>query len=252
MEIWGKIKAVGFWPIAIVVAAVAIVLFLAMPRARAEGISKAGLVPIGEVAAATTKWSGFYIGPSAGWANADIDFPGAPAHPAGPPRQTLEGAVLGGQIGYNWQINGLVLGVEADASWGDLGGTVKDGNYMTETQSIDWMGSVRGRVGYAFGSLLPYLTAGIMWDRASAGVACPSGAEYGFCKSGAFDFSDKQVHQGFVWGGGVEHAIASRMSVRVEALYADMGDETYTLGGSPWKVEHELTIVRAGINLKLN
>ena len=221
--------------------------------ARAEGLSKAGLVPIGEVAAATTKWSGFYIGPSAGWANADIDFPGAPAHPSGPPRQTLEGAVLGGQIGYNWQVNGLVLGVEADASWGDLGGTVKDGNYMTETQSIDWMGSVRGRVGYAFGSLLPYLTAGIMWDRASAGVACPSGAEYGFCKkSGAFDFSDKQTHQGFVWGGGVEYAIASRMSVRVEALYADMGDETYTLGGSPWKVEHELTIVRAGINLKLN
>jgi outer membrane immunogenic protein len=212
------------------------------------------------------KWSGLYIGAHGGWASADIDFPGAPPHPVGPPRQTLEGAVIGGHIGYNLQLQQLVLGIEADLSWGNLIGTVRDGNYLTETQSVDWSGSVRGRVGLAFGGFLPYLTAGIMWDRASAGASCPDPAAVFFgnaCKlattGGAYDLSDTQTHMGFVWGGGFELAMGQKWSLKVEALFADMGDASYQLPAlpngnvpPPFKVEHDYTVVRGGFSVKLN
>jgi outer membrane immunogenic protein len=212
------------------------------------------------------KWTGLYLGAHCGWASSDIDFPGAPPHPAGPPRQTLEGAIIGGYIGYSWQIQKLVLGVEADVSWGNLIGTVRDGNYLTETQSIDWSGSVRARVGWSFGSFMPYLTAGVMWDRASSGASCPDPAAVLFgnaCKlattGGAYDLSDTQTHMGFVWGGGFELAASEKISFKLEALFADMGDATYQLGAlpngnipAPFKSEHDLTIVRGGVSIKLN
>jgi outer membrane immunogenic protein len=198
-------------------------------------------------------WTGLYVGAHGGWAQAPIDFPGAPAYPAGPPRQTLNGALVGGQAGFNWQIQKLVLGIEADFSWADgMSGTVHDGTYMTENQSIDWTGTARGRAGWAFGQFLPYMTAGLAWDNASANVACPAGVQFGWCHTtGAFSFSDRQTHTGFVWGGGMEYAFDPRWSVKVEALHADMGTKTYNLGGSPWDIKHEFTSVSGGVNFKL-
>lgn len=76
-------------------------------------------------------WTGFYVGGHGAYNWSDIEFPGAPAHPAGPPRQQLSGALLGGQIGYNYQMSGIVAGIEADISKGNLTGTVRDGNYIT-------------------------------------------------------------------------------------------------------------------------
>ena len=163
------------------------VLVFVVPRARAEGISKAGLVPIGEVAAAAgADWNGVYLGLHAGWANTDIDHPGARPYDlhdgnSGPPRQDIEGAIYGAHLGYNWQLSSnVVLGVEADFSWlNGVDGAVMNGNSEKDSQGVDWMASVRGRVGYAFSRFLPYLTAGVAWDQGAAGEACPTDVEYG-------------------------------------------------------------------------
>jgi outer membrane immunogenic protein len=133
--------------------------FLSNPSAQAHGPDRS--------------WTGFYIGAHGSYNWADIEFPKAPPHPAGPPRQTLEGGFIGGQIGYNYQINSLVLGVEADLSKGNITGSVRDGNYIVQTDTIDWTGSLRGRLGYAMGTFMPYLTAGWMWDRGTRGQSCP-------------------------------------------------------------------------------
>ncbi len=197
-------------------------------------------------------WTGLYVGAHGGWARAAIDFPGAPAYPKGPPRQTLNGGLVGGQTGFNWQIRKFVLGAEADFSWADgLGGTVHDGNYLTESRSLDWMGTVRGRAGWAFGQFLPYMTAGLAFDSASANVACPAGAQAGICKTtGAFSVSDRKTHAGFIWGGGMEYAFDRTWSVKVEALHAE-GTTTYNLGGHPWDIKRDFTSVTGGVNFKL-
>jgi outer membrane immunogenic protein len=209
------------------------------------------------------KWSGFYAGLHGAWAKSDIEFPGAPAHPAGPPRQTLDGAQIGGQIGYNWQVSNWVFGVETDLSWGNLSGTVRDGNAIVQTDEIDWSGSVRGRLGYAMGRFLPFLTAGWRWDQATRTQSCPDPAAipFGHCNTAngfaPYNLSDTQIHDGFVWGGGFELATSQNWTIRLEALYADMGDQVYSLGKTPsgktlgsGRIEHDYTTVRAAFNYK--
>ena len=126
-----------------------------------------------------SRGTGFYIGGHGGYAWADVST-GAPAFPAGPPRNSLDGSFVGGQIGYNMQIKGLVLGVEADISKGNLNKTARDGNYITETDTIDWLGTVRGRVGLPLGHVLPYATIGWMWDTVTRQQQCPDPAAVPF------------------------------------------------------------------------
>ena len=56
--------------------------------------------------------------------------------------------------------SGVFLGIEADASFtGPLDVVaVSDAPFHT---TIDYVGTVRGRMGYAFGTLLPYVTGGL-------------------------------------------------------------------------------------------
>jgi outer membrane immunogenic protein len=213
-------------------------------------------------------WTGFYVGGHGAYNWSDIEFPGAPAHPAGPPRQQLSGALLGGQIGYNYQISGIVAGIEADISKGNLTGTVRDGNYITQTDTIDLTATLRARLGVVMGSFLPYITAGIMWDRGERGQQCPDPAAvpFGHCSPAAkggpfapYNLSQQQWHSGFVWGGGVEYAVGRNMSLKVEALFAKMGDEIYVLSPAAngaianiSKIEHDTTTVRFGVNYRFN
>lgn len=78
-------------------------------------------------------WSGLYGGVHLGYADADFD----------------DGVVGGVQLGYNWQSSAIVYGVEGDLS-------------LTSADSVDWLASARGRLGYLLQpSLLLYGTAGI-------------------------------------------------------------------------------------------
>ena len=62
-----------------------------------------------------------------------------------------------------------------------------------------------------------------------------------------------------MWGGGFELAFGQKWSLKLEALHADMGSASYQLGAlpngnvpPPFKVEHDLTIVRGVFSVKLN
>lgn len=210
-------------------------------------------------------WTGFYVGGHGAYNWSDIEFPGAPPHPAGPPRQQLSGALLGGQIGYNYQTSGIVAGIEADISKGNLTGTVRDGNYITQTDTIDLTATLRGRVGVVMGSFLPYITAGVMWERGERGQQCPDPAavQFGHCRAALgfapYNLSQQQWHTGFVWGGGVEYALNRNVSLKLEALVANMGAEVYVLSPAAngaianiSKIEHDTTTVRFGVNYRFN
>jgi opacity protein-like surface antigen len=140
---------------------------VAAQPARAADLPMAAPVYKAPVPAAAT-WTGFYIGANGGWASSGINYPGVPDHANGGPADlgTLNGGLVGGQIGYNYQIQNWVFGIEGDFDWAEgLKTSALDGNYLSESNSIKWAAMARARVGYAFGQFLPYMTAGGIWVR---------------------------------------------------------------------------------------
>ncbi|WP_457108251.1 outer membrane protein, partial [Methylobacterium sp. P5_C11] len=129
-------------------------------------------------------WTGAYFGINAGYAfdassrstgnSFGVPFPyAAPGTVATFRNSSQDGFSGGGQVGYNWQLtpgSGVVFGVEADAQYLDFGrnrnsafinGALAPGYYVTDPRglsSLDFFGTVRGRLGYAFDRTLVYGT----------------------------------------------------------------------------------------------
>ena len=200
-------------------------------------------------------WTGFYAGFNAGYgfdaSNRNngatvINLPaGSPLVTGGPgPSQiafggasSLDGFVGGGQIGYNVQFtpgSGFVIGVEADAQYVDFG---RNRNRFLQTPGfgpaaniqfvnpnglagLDYFGTVRGRLGYAFDRTLVYGTGGFAYG--SGG-----GRQFGLPNSSRSEFET-----GWAAGGGVEYALptdtwlnffrSSAVTVKVEGLYVNL------------------------------
>jgi outer membrane immunogenic protein len=141
---------------------------------------------------------------------------------------------IGGvHIGYNWQSGERVFGVEADASFGD---------------GLDYLASLRARLGYATDNLLLYVTAGVAFAGFDDSTVVMS---YGDNKH-SLDFSgDSEV--GAVVGVGGEYKLSSNWSVGLEGLYYFFGDgdDTNVHGNDcrEYKLVHEddndLFVVRA-------
>jgi outer membrane immunogenic protein len=150
-------------------------------------------------AIAINNWTGFYLGAMGGYAQENSDGLGS-----------LSGGFAGGTAGYNWQMGNVVLGIEADAAWADVGAT-----FFPLEARIRAMGTVRGRVGYAFDQVLIYGTGGYAW------------ADNRFTFAA---FSDSKVHSGWTVGAGVEVMFAPKWSVKAEYLYRSFESQNYFAG----------------------
>jgi outer membrane immunogenic protein len=181
-------------------------------------------------AIAINNWTGFYLGAMGGYAQENSSGIG-----------TLSGGFAGGTAGYNWQNGNLVFGLEVDGAWADVGATV---NVIPGLASIDYtirsMGTVRGRIGYAFDQVLLYGTGGYAWsdNRLSATALGAS-------------ISDSQFHSGWTVGAGVEVMFAPKWSVKAEYLYKSFEGQTYFAGTVPGGVPIgtiNLNSVQVGVN----
>jgi len=222
-------------------------------------VMAAGLT--GPLAAQDYNWSGLYLGAHGGYSWADIDHPEAAPHPAGPPRPSLEGGLVGGQIGYNFQFDRLVLGVEGDYSFSGMEETLRDGNAITQSYDIDGLASVRGRLGLAIGHWLPYLTGGYAWGQSKFNQTCPdpNAVPFGHCNVAngfaPYNITKSETVEGWVYGGGIEAAIAPNWSLRGEWLRYDMDAQAFNLGKTPSgkdlgskTLEHDIDVLRLGVN----
>ena len=204
------------------------------------------------VAAAPFNWAGLYVGAHGGWARADFDFHTAVTTA---PDQESKSAFGGAQIGLNSQRGNVVVGLEADVSFGDLTDKVKDGKYITQDTEVNAFGSARVRLGYAFDFFLPYVTGGLGWADVTAGENCPPGAQGGHCKKvGAFRAEDTQTYFGWTLGAGLELAISQNLSMKAEYLYADLGSEFFDLSpkATPRAPDLEISIAKIGVNYKFS
>jgi outer membrane immunogenic protein len=170
--------------------------------------------------AQTYNWSGFYLGVNGGggWgdSNSSDGFRG----------------LVGGTIGYNYQVSQTVFGLEGDIDWSDLS---RNGSCAAFSCGIrnNWLSTVRGRLGYAFDRFMPYVTGGAAFGDIKTSVA------------GSGDTNTTKT--GWTVGGGLEAAIAGPWTAKAEYLYVNLGSGDSPVGSSE---NFKTNIVRAGINYR--
>jgi outer membrane immunogenic protein len=220
-------------------------------------------------AAAAWRWTGVYGGLNGGYGVGNTSFrefkyfdPAAPPLPGelthyissfAPQKVSPQGALAGGQVGYNWQFNRVVVGVEGDAQWSgqkDTACAIRCPE--TLTQRFNWLATARARIGYADRGYLLYLTAGGAW----AGIE-----ESDLFSSGVADYTStfKTAKGGWVAGGGIEAWLFGNWTGKIEYLHFDLGTINHsfpvsgalvTALGSRSRIRND--IVRVGVNYKLS
>lgn len=179
-------------------------------------------------------WTGLYTGLHAGYGWGTSRQTDALGVTTG--NYDTDGFIGGGTLGYNFQSGQIVWGLETDISYSDINGTGFSGPFAY-TSSIDWLWTVRGRVGVDMNGWMPYITGGF----AMADVEATS-------LDGAFGRSDTKT--GWTIGGGLEVKMDRNWSFKAEYLYVDLGSVRVATP-TPIKADFDEThIVRAGINYK--
>src|SRR6202012_2889766 len=165
-------------------------------------------------------WTGFYIGGHVGGAFAgDNSLQGSDARFLG-----------GGQGGFDYQFSGnWVIGAEAQYSWltGDSGNGVVFPGGTVVSGNTDQIGSVTGRLGYAFGPTLLYAKGGYAWagNDNLLNVTNGAGTPVAFTVDG-------NHRDGYTVGAGIEYMFTPNWSIKGECQYYNFGDPTFT-GGPP-------------------
>jgi outer membrane immunogenic protein len=183
-------------------------------------------------------WNGFYVGFNAGYGFGQSNWNDTVTS-LSTGNFDVSGALLGGTIGYNYQLGGVVLGLEGDLGWAAIKGSTTTNCPTTCQTQADWLGTGRVRIGYAFDRFLPYFTGG-------AAFGSLKGTTTGFGS-----FTTTQV--GWTFGGGVEYAFVDHWSVKAEYLYVDLGKATCNSscsGTDPFDVTFKTSIIRGGVNYK--
>jgi outer membrane immunogenic protein len=206
-------------------------------------------------------WTGFYIGGNVGygWGHANnSDNLSAPCPIClvgpGPDFATLvaggsnrvDGAIGGGQIGYNWQIQNYLVGIEADIQGSGQRGTntlnsafflpinffggaqTPSATSLANSTRLDWFGTLRGRLGFVVDRWLVYGTGGLAYGELNVNSAVnPANISLlpGF-QNVPFNIGGSQTKTGWTLGFGVENALSANWSWKAEYLYMDLGSVT--------------------------
>ena len=226
-------------------------------------------------------WTGLYIGLNAGGAFDNkvteeptglfSEFAGASLLSTSSNQSGFTG---GGQIGYNWQFDNLVAGIEGDFNYVDFRdinftvtglpntpfGSPSAPNVFNYSHPGDrFFGTLRARLGYAADRVLFYATGGL----AFSGRSSHSGTAT-FTNAQGVQFANFQGANdsgtGFAVGGGVEYAWMTNWIIRAEYLFVDIDHHNVTLtdpvtsGGAGFSfsstVGEQFSVVRGAISYK--
>jgi outer membrane immunogenic protein len=161
--------------------------------------------------AAAPAWDGFYGSTGVGYM-----WTRAATRQAGRTRSYgLDGTTSVSSLGRDWQFGQVIAGLQGEIGVHETKGRLGTGPSLGAQGDHLWTAGVRGRLGYAFGSVLPFVTLGL------------AGTEYNQHSLVVNQDSDVERHFGFTAGAGVEIAWTPGFATRLEYEYADYGRETY-------------------------
>jgi len=149
------------------------------------------------------------------------------------------GGLVGGTVGYNYQYDRAVFGVEGDIDWANInGGTTTAGCPLGCQTKDTWLSTVRGRLGYAAGRFMPFVTGGGAFGDIRASTPALAGGN--------------TTNAGWTVGAGIEFALVGNWTAKAEYLYVDLGKLSCGAGcGAPVdNVSFTANIVRGGINYR--
>jgi outer membrane immunogenic protein len=216
-------------------------------------------------------WTGFYVGVNAGgvWSEAKSRQIGNPAlvnafvatNAPLTTTNTINGFTGGGQIGYNQQVGNIVVGLETDLNWVGaskrntfIGTGALAGLGVTSRDKVEYIGTLRGRLGYAADRFLIYVTGGLAYGNPNSSAALVLGPNFwtGSTGSGA--------RAGWTVGGGIEYALTNNWTIKGEYLYYDLGRKTLTTVpnaaalatglNSVERISNTGSLARVGVNYK--
>lgn len=170
-------------------------------------------------------WTGIHVGIFSGyalgrWIGTAEDYP----------HQPVNGWLGGVALGYDHQMNSpWVVGVEADIAIADVKQT---DNYSDSalTLRLDYLATLRGRLGYAWDRHLVYLTGGVAAGHLNltANQYHPGGPGFS-----PFQTSDNHWHYGYALGAGTQWAFLGNASLKIEYLWINLAEQTYVLPRAP-------------------
>lgn len=220
-------------------------------------------------------WSGVYLGATTGYANgfhSYDDLAGAFLGYPGLANDQSQGFAGGGTLGINWQDGTLVYGLETDIDWLSNKSTYADPNggiikfinpfFPSETNRLNYLGTVRGQLGLALDRTLLYVTAGLAYGEVANTVRYNS---ISLPTSNTPYFNVNSTRLGWVVGSGLERAWTPNWTVKGEALYAQLDSPTASWVSPPpgsgtfpanaiynQQFNTSVAIIRAGLNYKFN
>jgi outer membrane immunogenic protein len=200
-------------------------------------------------------WTGCYIGGHVGyaWGRKRV-YDGVTGAELDEFHHDVDGWLIGGQVGCNlWQRDRWVFGIEGQAAWADIDGSVGPtgatfgpNTFRTEA---DIIGSIAARLGYAFGATgqtLFFVKGGAAFIHEQ------------FSQTGLVGFtaqSDEDLRWGWMVGAGFEHAFNRNWSFKAEYNFNHFGKETHDLctpAGvcDPYEIRQRVHLVKFGINYR--
>jgi outer membrane immunogenic protein len=210
--------------------------------------------PPPEMRPATYDWSGPYVGgfvsivSEEGHYDIFPDCPVVPPPGGCPPRDPeMSGSGFAGGVlaGWNYDMDGFVMGIEGDWGWGGKIAQNREPAELT-TLDLDNIATIRARAGVAFDDTLIYITGGAAFAELTfGGEVGPAG--------GSVHDEDSDWVSGWTIGGGIEHAFTDSLHGRLEYLFVDLDDSNFRLqdpagfGGSLTQHVDEIHMVRAAV-----
>ncbi|HET7850770.1 MAG TPA: outer membrane protein [Pseudolabrys sp.] len=209
-------------------------------------------------APAPWSWTGFYVGGNVGavWGRSSVE--NDPSSVAtwldGRTDNNRTGVIGGVQAGYNWQWASLVLGIEGDISFASLDRSVTAANFLappfqdTLRSRLDWLATIRGRLGWAVDRWLIYGTGGVAFAHFNDELSDPPSVL-------GFTVGPDSSRTGWTAGGGIEYAFTDHWTAKAEYLHVGFADQTATVttppaAGYAFRFRDSLDIARVGINYK--
>ena len=193
-------------------------------------------------------WSGLYFGGHVGYSRGSAQVELGDPDPTS--FRKSFGSLSGGvQAGYNRVLpSRLLLGAEADLSFLNALSADELAWFRTTpdtdiAEKIEMMGTLRGRVGYAFDHWMVYATGGFAWSLGRF-IQTP----------GVVDDTDRvlHLHTGWTAGAGTEVAIAPSWTLRLEYLYLNFGNADVVFpSGATAGSSYDIHTARMGLNYKI-
>jgi high affinity Mn2+ porin len=191
-------------------------------------------------------WAGLYVGGHVGYGGGTFGAGTNPLPLQGAPLPHSATGLIGGyQAGFNLPLaNGWVAGLEADVSFVSPfdDAARKPAPFNT---SLEYVATARGRIGYAFGKWLPYITAGGAWGRGIVDIHDATGQIIG---------TKERIHPGWVAGVGIEFALDGNWTGKIEYNHIDLGARRYDLAGTALPdvtAAPKLDVLKLGMNYRL-